>query len=178
MSDVGSGLVKLAYRGLAGFFVLLFMFTFGVVGVSLALAGGLVTALCWIPLAYPEILDSVNIIVIGSTYLTSADAGLATVALLAAGLILLAVGFLFLAITYMIGKAAIIVDREVAHVVDRAFVTSNKDRLSQLERLANLREQGALTEEEFRREKELLLGTRANYPEGAPSDKFQYVEKD
>ena len=104
MSDVGSGLVKLAYRGLAGFFVVLLMFVFGVVGVSLALAGGLVTALCWIPLAYPELLDNVNIMVICSNYLTSADAGLATVALLAVGLILLAVGFLFLAITYIIGK--------------------------------------------------------------------------
>ena len=178
MSDVGSGLVKLAYRGLAGFFVVLLMFVFGVVGVSLALAGGLVTALCWIPLAYPELLDNVNIMVIGSTSLTSADAGLATVALLAVGLILLAVGFLFLAITYIIGKAAIIVDKEVAHVVDRAFVPGNKDRLSQLERLANLREQGVLTEEEFQKEKGLLLGTHTYYPEGESSDKFQFTEKE
>ncbi len=178
MSDVGSGLVKLAYRGFAGFFVVLIMFIFGVVGISLALAGGLVTALCWLPLAYPELLDNVSIMVIGSTSLTSADSGLATVVLLAAGLILLAVGFLFLAITYIIGKAAIVVDREVAHVVDKAFIPGKKDRLSQLERLANLRDQGFLTEEEFQREKGLLLGTITYYPEGEPSDKFRFTEKE
>lgn len=178
MSDVGSGLVKLAYRGFGGFFVVLIMFIFGVTGASLALAGGLVTALCWIPLVYPELLDNVNIMMIGSTSLTSADAGLATVVLLAAGLILLAVGFLFLAITFIIGKAAIVVDREVAHVVDKAFIPGKKDRLSQLERLANLRDQGFLTEEEFQREKGLLLGTHTYYPEGEPSDKFQFTEKE
>ena len=178
MSDVGSGLVKLAYRGFGGFFVVLIMFIFGVTGASLALAGGLVTALCWIPLAYPELLDNINVMVGGSTPLTSADAGLATVVLLAAGLILLAAGFLLLAITFLIGKAAIVADREVAHVVDRAFVPGNKDRLSQLERLANLREQGVLTEEEFQREKGLLLGTHTYYPEGEPSDKFQFKEKE
>ena len=178
MSDVGSGLVKLAYRGFAGFFVILIMFVFGVVGGSLALAGGLVTALCWVPLVYPEMLDSVSIMIGGSTSLTPADAGLATLALLIAGLILLAVGFLFLAITFMIGKAAIVVDKEVSHIVDKAFIPSNKDRLSKLERLANLRDQGVLTEEEFQREKGLLLGTQPNYPEGEPSKKFQLVEKE
>ncbi|MHA2074329.1 MAG: hypothetical protein ACW97X_06905, partial [Candidatus Hodarchaeales archaeon] len=85
MSDVGSGLVKLAYRGFGGFFIVLIMFVFGVVGISLALAGGLVTALCWVPLAYPELLDNVNIMVMGSRHLTSADAGIATLALFVAG---------------------------------------------------------------------------------------------
>ncbi len=178
MSDVGSGLVKLAYRGFVGFFVVLIMFIFGVVGVSLALAGGLVTALCWVPLAYPEMLDNVNIMIGGSTSLTSADAGLATLALFVVGLILLAVGFLLLAITFVIGKAAIVVDKEVSHLVDKAFIPSNKDRLSQLERLAALRDQGVLTEEEFQREKGLLIRTQTNYPEGEPSKKFQFVEKD
>lgn len=178
MSDVGSGLVKLAYRGLAGFFVVLIMFILGVTGASLALAGGLTVALCWIPLAYPEILDNVNIMVGGTTPLTSADAGLATLALLVAGLILLAAGFILIAITFVIGKTSIIVDKEVAQLVDRAFVPSNKDRLSRLERLATLRDRGVLTEEEFKREKELLLGTQTYYPEGEPSKKFQFVEKE
>ena len=42
MSDVSSGLIKLAYRGFAGFFVFLFMFIFGVVGFALGMAGGIV----------------------------------------------------------------------------------------------------------------------------------------
>ena len=104
MSDVSSGLIKLAYRGVAGFFVLLLMFIFGAVGVALGFAGGLVTALSWIPLAYPEILTEFPIIVIGEQSVT--DPVIASLALLIAGLVLLAVGFLFLAITYMIGKGA------------------------------------------------------------------------
>ena len=178
MSDVGSGLVKLAYRGFAGFFVVLMMFIFGVVGASLALAGGLTVALSWIPLAYPELLDNMDMVMVGSRSLTSADAGLATLALFIVGLILLAVGFLFLVMTFVIGKAAIVVDKEVAQIVDRAFISSNKDRISRLERLASLREQGVLTEDEFQREKELLLGAQTYYPEGEPSKKFQFVEKE
>ncbi len=178
MSDVGSGLVKLAYRGFAGFFVVLLMFVFGVTGISLALAGGLVTALCWVPLAYPEILDNFSVVMVGSTSLTSADAGLATLALLITGIILLAVGFLLLAITFIIGKAAIVVDKEVAHLVDRAFIPSKGDRLSQLERLSSLRGQGGLAEDEFLREKELLRGTQRCSPEGEPSKKLQFVEKE
>ena len=176
MSDVGSGLVKLAYRGLAGFFVVMFLFIFATVGVSLSLAGGLLVALCWIPLAYPEILEA-EIITVGVP-LTTADAGLAVLVIFLAGLILLVVGFFFLAITYAIAKAAIIVDKEVAQLVDKAFIPSNKDRLSRLERLAALRDQGVLTDEEFQREKGLLLGTQPYYPEGEPSKKFQFVEKE
>ncbi|MFX0084657.1 MAG: SHOCT domain-containing protein [Candidatus Hodarchaeota archaeon] len=163
MNDVGSGLIKLAYRGFAGFFIVLIMFIFGTVGISLALAGGLMVALCWIPLAYPEILEGLPV-TLGNVVLSSADAGLATVAIFVAGLVLLAVGFFFLAITFIIGKAAIVVDKEVAQLVDRAFVPNHKDRLSQLERLAALRNQGVLNEEEFQREKEFLLGAQ---PEGS-----------
>ena len=153
MSDVSSGLIKLAYRGVAGFFVFLFMFIFGAVGVALGFAGGLVTALSWIPLAYPEILTDIPIIVIGEQSVT--DPFIATLALLLAGLILLAVGFFFLAITYIIGKGAVIVDKELASIVDNAF--SGKDRVARLERLAALRDRGVLTEKEFEREKSLIL---------------------
>ena len=178
MSDVGSGLVKLAYRGFAGFFVVLIVFIFGVVGASLALAGGLVVALCWIPLVYPELLDSFNMVVIGSRALTSADAGIATLALFVAGIILLAVGFLFLVLTFVIGKGAIKVDKEVAKLVDKAFDSREKDRLSRLERLAALRESGVLTEQEFQREKDIILGTHIESIEGEPSKKFKFVEKE
>lgn len=153
MSDVSSGLIKLAYRGVAGFFVLLFMFIFGAVGIALGFAGGLVTALCWIPLAYPEILTEVPIMVIGNQSVT--DPVIASLALLIAGLILLAVGFFFLAITYVIGKGAVIVDKELANIVDGAF--SGKDRIARLERLAALRDSGVLTDKEFEREKALIL---------------------
>jgi len=153
MSDVSSGLIKLAYRGVAGFFIILFIFVFGVVGVALGFSGGLVTALSWIPLAYPEILTQFPIIMMGEQSIT--DPVLASLVVLIVGLILLAVGFLFLALTYMIGKGAIIVDKELASIVDKAF--SRKDRVEQLERLAALRDRGVLTEKEFQQEKALIL---------------------
>ncbi|MFX0123429.1 MAG: SHOCT domain-containing protein [Candidatus Hodarchaeota archaeon] len=155
MSDVSSGLIKLAYRGIAGFFVLLLMFIFGVVGIALGFAGGLVTALSWLPLAYPEILTEFPIIVVGEQSVT--EPAIAFLALLITGLILLAVGFLLLAITYMIGKGAVIVDKELASIVDSAFSGSGKDRIARLERLAALRDRGVLTEKEFEREKESIL---------------------
>ncbi|MFX1538506.1 MAG: SHOCT domain-containing protein [Promethearchaeota archaeon] len=153
MSDVSSGLIKLAYRGIAGFFVLLFMFVFGAVGIALGFAGGLVTALSWIPLAYPEILTQIPVITVGQHSVT--DPVLAFLVVLLTGIILLAVGFFFLALTYMIGKGAIIVDKELASIVDKAF--SGKDRVARLERLAALRDRGVLTEKEFDREKALIL---------------------
>jgi len=174
LSEVSSGLVKLAYRGVAGFFVVLFLFTFGVVGIALSFAGGLVTALCWLPMAYPELLTNVDIIVVGSQSVT--DPVIASVALFLAGLILLGAGFFSLAITYVMGKGAIIVDKEVAGIVDKAFAGSGKDRLSRLERLAALRDRGVLTDKEFELEKELILEQEAYY-ESEPS-KVQFVKKE
>ena len=80
--------------------------------------------------------------------------------------------------TYVIGKAAIVVDKEVAQLVDKAFIPSDKDRLSRLERLASLRDRGILTEEEFQHEKGLLLGTQTYYPEGEPTKKFEFIQKE
>jgi hypothetical protein len=153
MSDVSSGFIKLAYRGIAGFFVVLFMFVFGAVGVALGFSGGLITALSWIPLAFPEILTQFPVIMLGEQSVT--DPVLASLVVLITGLILLAVGFLFLALTYMIGKGAIIVDKELASIVDKAF--SGKDRVERLERLAALREREFLTDKEFEQEKARIL---------------------
>jgi hypothetical protein len=178
MSTVGSGLVKLAYRGLAGFLVVLIMFVFGVTGLAMSFAGGLVLALCWVPLAYPEILNVVDIFEVNSTVVT--DPVLASLALLIAGLVLLAVGFLLLALTYVIGKGSIIIDKELSRFVDSAFATSNKDRISRLERLASLRERDILTEEEFEQEKALILDQQPTpyVYESEPVKKVQFVKKE
>ena len=161
MSDLGSGLVKLAYRGLAGFFVILFLFVFGVTGFALSLAGGLAIALCWVPIAFPELLDA-EIIWAGSAPVT--DPALASLLILIVGLVLLAVGFFFLAITFVIGKAAIIVDKELSSSVDKAFATSRRDdRISRLERLAALRDRGMITPEEFEQEKAIILAQSDPY---------------
>ena len=42
MSNINAGLIKVAYRGVAGFFVILFMFVLGVTGFALAFSGGLI----------------------------------------------------------------------------------------------------------------------------------------
>lgn len=178
-SSVWSDLVKLAYRGFAGFFVFLFMFTFGMIGLILSFAGALITVLSWIPLAYPEILDAVTTLdadgMVGFS-VDTADPVLASLALLLAGLILLGVGVFFLACTYGIGKGALIVDKEVASIVDKAF-SSDKDRLTRLERLAALRDRGVLTDDEFEYEKELLVKT---YYQSTPTEeptKVQFVRR-
>ncbi|MFX0181671.1 MAG: SHOCT domain-containing protein [Candidatus Hodarchaeota archaeon] len=178
MSTVGSGLVKLAYRGLAGFVVVLVMFVLGVTGLAMSFAGGLVLALCWVPMAYPEILTVVDIFEVNNAAVT--DPVVASLALLIAGVVLLAVGFLLLALTYIIGKGSIIIDKELSRFVDSAFTTSSKDRISRLERLASLRERGVLTEEEFEQEKALVLDqqTTPYVHESEPVKKVQFVKKE
>ncbi len=154
MSDVGSGLIKLAYRGVAGFVVLLLMFVVGVTGTALSFAGGIIIATSWIPLAYPEILSEVHILGIFGQGTTSPL--IVTAFLLIAGILFMAIGFLFLVFTYFIGKGAIQIDKQLSSTVDRTF--SGTDRISKLERLAALRERGIITETEFEREKERILG--------------------
>jgi hypothetical protein len=159
LSEVGSGLIKLAYRGVAGFFVFLFLFIFGVLGIALGFAGGLIIGISWIPIAFPEILTEIPIMVIGNQNVT--DPVLATMIMLFVGCILLAVGFFFIVLTYMIGKGAITIDRELAGIVDKAFSGSGKtDRLTRLERLAALRDSGALSDKEFEYEKALILESK------------------
>ena len=77
--------------------------------------------------------------------------------LIVIGIILVCIGFLLLIFTYSIGKGAIIVDKEISSAIDKNF--RSKDRLSQLERLANLRERGVLTEEQFEAERTRILSS-------------------
>ncbi|MHA1977044.1 MAG: SHOCT domain-containing protein [Candidatus Hodarchaeales archaeon] len=155
MSERAS-IIKLGYRGIAGFFVGLFIFTLGVTGVALAFAGGVVLALSWIPLVYPEIVEYGTIEGIGAQFLID-NPELVTPLLIVIGIILVGVGFLLLLLTYTLGKGAIIVDKEISSAIDRNF--SSKDRLSQLERLANLKERGILTEEQFEAERTRILSS-------------------
>ncbi len=146
----------------------------GVTGFALSLAGGLITALCWVPIAFPELLEN-EIIMAGSTTIT--DPALASLILLVVGLILLAVGFLLLAVTFLIGKAAIVVDKELSRTVDKAFATSGRsDRISRLERLAALLDRGVITPEEFEREKALIMDQPYAHEPEKPS-KAEFVKE-
>jgi hypothetical protein len=165
MSDVGPGtLIKLAYRGVAGFFVLLFLFIFGVLGFAFSLAGGLATVLCWVPIAFPELLDYTYAVDNVNYFTTSPE--LASLALLVVGIIFLMLGFFFLFITFVIGKGSIVIDRELSTMVDRTFTTSGNNRIFQLERLTALLEKGVLTRDEFEEEKAILLGNQPQIHKG------------
>ncbi|MHA1995435.1 MAG: SHOCT domain-containing protein [Candidatus Hodarchaeales archaeon] len=155
MSDSAS-LIKLGYRGIAGFFVGLFLFTLGVTGGALAFSGGVILALSWVPAVYPEIVEYGTIEGTGAQFLID-NPELLTPLLIVIGLILVGVGFLLLLLTYTLGKGAIIVDKEISSVIDRNF--RSKDRLTQLERLASLKERGILTEEQFEAERIRILST-------------------
>lgn len=166
MSDISSGLVKLAYRGIAGFFVVLIMFVLGVTGFALSFAGGLIIALCWVPMAFPELIEGEIIMQSWAGSAPITDPALVSLILLVVGLTLLAVGFLLLAITFIMGKAAIVVDKELSRSIDRAFASSGSDRISRLERLAALRDRGVITPEEFEQEKALIIGQSDPYEKG------------
>jgi hypothetical protein len=153
MSDSAS-LIKLGYRGIAGFFVGLFLFTLGVTGGALAFSGGVILALSWVPAVYPEIVEYGTIEGTGAQFLID-NPELLTPLLIVIGLILVGVGFLLLLLTYTLGKGAIIVDKEISSAIDRNF--RSKDRLTQLERLANLKDRGVLTEEQFEAERIRIL---------------------
>ena len=171
MSEVGPGtLIKLAYRGIAGFFVLLFMFITGVLGFTFSLAGGLITVLCWVPIAFPEVLSAIPMTVNNNQAIFINNPELAAVVLLAIGIIFLMLGFFFLFLTFVIGKGSIIVDRELSHMVDRTFIPSGSTRVAQLEKLGDLLERGLITRAEFEEEKALILGTQI------PAEKGDYIK--
>ena len=153
MSDSAS-IIKLGYRGIGGFFVGMFLFTLGVTGGALAFSGGVILALCWIPLVYPEIVEYGTVEGTGAQFLID-NPELLTPLLIVIGIILVGVGFFLLLLTYSLGKGAIIVDKEISTAIDRNF--RSKDRLSQLERLANLKERDVLTQEQFESERTRIL---------------------
>ena len=160
MSDVSGGLVKLAYRGIVGFILVILLFTFGIVGIALSFVGGLAIALCWLPLAFPDLLNNIDVIIIAGQ--PTNDPLIVTIGFFIAGCILLLFGFVLIFITYWMAKTALIIDQEVSDVIDRVF-SSQKNRVSQLERLANLYERGLLSDQEFQAEKSRILGNDGTF---------------
>lgn len=157
-----SELIKAGYRGIGGFFIVIFVFTFGVTGIALLFAGATVLALSWLPLAFPEILDEGQMQVGNGTAVE--DPVLAFVILLLVAAILLGLGGAFSAGAFSIGKGALYLDRGLSQAVDKSVpsireITASRssDRISRLERLGELRDKGLLSEEEFDREKTHIL---------------------
>ncbi|MFX0114446.1 MAG: SHOCT domain-containing protein [Candidatus Hodarchaeota archaeon] len=157
-----SEVVKTAYRGIGGFFIVIFIFSFGVTGFALLLSGAVVLAISWVPLAFPEVLEE-------GTWQMGSGSGiedpiLASSILVFVALLLIALGGLFSALAFYIGKGAIYLDRGLSRAVDKSFpsireltASRSSDRIARLERLGELRDKGILTEEEFKREKAHIL---------------------
>jgi len=59
--------------------------------------------------------------------LETIDPILASLVMLLAGLVLLGAGFFFFVLTYIMGKGTIIVDKELASLVDYTLTGSGKD---------------------------------------------------
>lgn len=157
-----SELIKAGYRGIGGFFIVIFVFTFGVTGIALLISGAAVLAFSWVPLAFPEVLDTGMMEIGGGT--TVDDPVLAFVILLFIAALLIALGGAFSAAAFYLGKGAIFVDRGLSQAVDRnvpsireIVASRSSDRIARLERLGELREKGILTEEEFQREKAHIM---------------------
>jgi len=154
MSNTGTNIVKLIVRGMVGLLVLWTMLFLGLTGFTFALTGGLVTALSWIPVVYPEIAQ-LTVYIDGAYVLV--DPLILVILLAFVGIVFLTLGLAFIALTVAIGRKAVIWDKKIRGYIESTFVPTSDSRLEQLERLASLQERGFISEEEFRQEKENLL---------------------
>lgn len=59
-----SELVKITYKGIGGFFLFVILISFGITGIVLAITGGLLAALSWLPFVFPELLADIKIMFI------------------------------------------------------------------------------------------------------------------
>ncbi|MHA2365963.1 MAG: hypothetical protein ACXAC7_18540, partial [Candidatus Hodarchaeales archaeon] len=107
-----SEIIKIAYRSIGGFFAILFMFVFGVVGISLIVSGSVVVAAAIYVVINPKVIDGSDISW-GSRELTEADAGTAFLVLLFVAVVILIIGALFISLTTLIGKASLELDKEL-----------------------------------------------------------------
>ncbi len=154
MSNTGTSISKLIVRGIVGFLVLWMMLILGVTGFTFTLAGGLVTALSWIPIVYPE-LAQFSVYIDGGYVLV--DPAIIVLLLAFVGIVLLTLGIALIVLTVTIGKKAVGWDKKIISYIDKKLIPTKNNRLAQLERLSNLYDRGFISEEEFQQEKSLLL---------------------
>lgn len=149
-----SQLVKIGYKSIGGFFAVLFMFVFGVNAFAFILAGALVTAITLYGFLNPSFFDLIPVQILGSQI---ADPELTGFLLLLVAVILFVVGSLFLGLTFLVAKSAKVIDRGLDKLVDNNIAPRSSDKITQLERLGNLRDKNVITEVEFQKEKAKVL---------------------
>ena len=140
--------------------------TFGVTSFGFFIAGAFSIVFGILILINPNILAEITVNMFTSRV---TDPNIAFFSLFVVGIIIIIFGALFLVLTSSILKWAGIADKKLAVFVDKNVPKTGKvlekvkghseptDKLSKLERLANLKERGILTEEEFQQEKRLVL---------------------
>ena len=156
MPNTGTNVVKVLVRGMVGLIVLWCMLLLGVTGFTFTLAGGLITALSWIPIVYPEIAQ-LSVYIDGAYVLV--DPAIVVLLVAFIGIVFLTLGVAFIVLTVTIGKKAVTWDKKIITYMNRTLVPYSDNRFVQLERLASLYDRGFISEEEFSKEKENLLAS-------------------
>ena len=164
-----SEILKVSYRGLGGFIVLTLIFAFAVTSLALLISGIAVIALSIYIVINPEILQTITV-----NFFTSkiTDPGTASILVFLAGILVILLGSFFLALTNGIWHYSLKIDRGLSNYFDSTVprtgeliervkrpneITDPQDKISKLERLAKLKEQGILSDSEFEQEKQLIL---------------------
>jgi hypothetical protein len=154
LSEKGVQIFKILVRGFVGLLALYFVMVLGLLGAAISLMGGLVIILCWLPLAYPDIIRTtfpVNGVLITNDPII-------TVALMVfIGIVCLLVGFVFLALAVALGKRAIHFDTRLEKYMTDKLVNSSRNRIARLEKLGELYENKIITKQEFELEKSRVI---------------------
>ena len=167
-----SEVLKISYRGFGGFLLLSLIFTFATASFAFLVSGVAIIALAIYILINPAFLEVVPVMFI-STRITSPL--IASALSMVLGIIIILLGSGFLALTNGLWNYGLKLDKGLSRYVDTKVpktgellervkkTTVNhdnehpRDKISKLERLARLREQGVLTQSEFEQEKQMIL---------------------
>lgn len=154
MSEKGVQILKLVLRGLVGLIALYFVLILGLIGSAISLVGGLAILLCWLPLAYPDIVKTAFPI---NGELVTNDPIITVALIFIIGIICLSVGLVVLALDVALGKKAIYFDSALNRYISEKLAGTSRVRLSRLEKLGELYEKDVISKQEFDQEKSRIL---------------------
>lgn len=164
-----SEVIKISYRSFGGFLFFSFMFLFAASSFVFLVGGIIILGLSVFFLIDPSILEIIPVMFI-DTRIT--DPMSAFIMGLIIGIFVVLLGLGFYVLTIRTWNYGLRLDRglskyvdsklpQASHLLKRSNKVSDQrelpDKLSKLERLANLKEKGTITDSEFEQEKQLIL---------------------
>lgn len=164
-----SELVKISYRSFGGFLLLAFVFLFAASSFVFLIGGLSIIGLSFFILVDSRILETIPVMFI-TTRITDPIIGFLYSLLI--GIITTLLGFGFYILTVKLWNYSLRLDRGLSRYIDSKLPKASffknqskkssaqleqQDKLSKLERLTKLKEQGTVTEAEFEQEKQLIL---------------------